>query len=104
MVGDGSGYRFEPANVTIGKGDSVRFVMVSGGPHNVAFDTTAMPKGAHAKLSANMPSQMADMMGPLLLDAGESYTISFAGVPAGTYPYYCVPHLPMNQRGIITVR
>ena len=36
MVGDAQGYRFEPANITVKQGDAVKWVMVSGGPHNVA--------------------------------------------------------------------
>ncbi|HEX6051144.1 MAG TPA: plastocyanin/azurin family copper-binding protein, partial [Gemmatimonadaceae bacterium] len=38
MVGDDKGYRFEPADITVKQGDGIKFVMVSGGPHNVAFD------------------------------------------------------------------
>ena len=37
MIGDQTGYKFEPANTTIKQGDAVKFIMVSGGPHNVAF-------------------------------------------------------------------
>src|SRR5665213_925199 len=37
MIGDATGYKFDPANVTIKKGDAVKFIMTSGGPHNVAF-------------------------------------------------------------------
>src|SRR5215218_782553 len=37
MIGDASGYKFEPATTTVKQGDAVKFVMVSGGPHNVAF-------------------------------------------------------------------
>ena len=37
MIGDAKGYRFEPAALTVKQGDAVKFVMVSGGPHNVAF-------------------------------------------------------------------
>ncbi|MFM8781774.1 MAG: plastocyanin/azurin family copper-binding protein, partial [Gemmatimonadota bacterium] len=42
MVGDAQGYRFEPANITVKTGDAVKFVFVSGGPHNVAFDGAAL--------------------------------------------------------------
>src|SRR3979409_2541466 len=37
MVGDAKGYRFEPANITVKQGDGIKFVVVTGGPHNVAF-------------------------------------------------------------------
>src|SRR3982751_3211223 len=38
MLQDDKGYRFDPANITIKSGQPVKFVMISGGPHNVAFD------------------------------------------------------------------
>ncbi|MEO7520553.1 MAG: plastocyanin/azurin family copper-binding protein [Gemmatimonas sp.] len=104
MLGDEQGYRFEPANLTVQQGDSVRFLLVSGGPHNVAFDSTAIPAGATERLAATMPAQIAPLMGAMLLNAGETYTLSFDGMPPGAYPYQCTPHLAMNQRGIITVR
>src|SRR6478736_8205842 len=37
MIGDATGYKFDPANITVKQGDAVKFVMVSGGPHNVTF-------------------------------------------------------------------
>jgi plastocyanin len=38
-----------------------------------------------------------------MMNPEEAYTISFAGVPAGKYPYHCLPHLAMNMKGVITV-
>jgi len=104
MVGDGTNYRFDPANITIKQGDGIRFTMVSGGPHNVAFDAATLPAAAKAALVANMPEQMGELMGKMLITANETYTISFAGVPAGTYDYNCTPHIAMNMRGKITVQ
>ena len=52
MVGDGQGYRFEPAEITIAAGDGIKFVMVSGGPHNVAFDPAALSPEAKTALTA----------------------------------------------------
>lgn len=103
MLGDVSGYRFEPADLTILAGDGVRFVLIEGGPHNVAFEPTALPENARAQLAANMPDQMGELSGKMLLSANESYTISFAGVPAGSYDYHCTPHLAMGMRGRLTV-
>ncbi len=104
MVGDGTSYRFEPADITIKAGDGIKFTMVSGGPHNVAFDAATIPAAAKAALVANMPEQMGELMGKMLVTPNETYTISFAGVPAGTYDYNCTPHLAMNMRGKITVQ
>jgi plastocyanin len=104
MIGDGTGYRFEPADITIKQGDGIKFVMVSGGPHNVAFDPATIPAAAKAQLAANMPEQAGELSGKMMLSADESYTISFAGVPAGTYDYHCTPHLAMNMKGKITIQ
>jgi plastocyanin len=104
MVGDDKGYRFEPANITVKTGDGIKFVMVSGGPHNVAFDPATVPEPAKKQLTANMPQQISELSSPMMMNPNESYTISFAGVPAGQYPYHCTPHLAMNMKGVITVQ
>ena len=52
MIGDATGYKFEPANLTIKQGDAVKFVMVSMGPHNVAFQGVT-DAAALAQLDAN---------------------------------------------------
>jgi plastocyanin len=104
MVGDEKGYRFEPADVTVKQGDGIKFVMVSGGPHNVAFPPETTPAAAKAQLSANMPNQMSELSGPLLVNPNEAYTISFANVAPGKYEYHCTPHLAMGMKGTITVQ
>jgi plastocyanin len=104
MVGDDKGYRFEPADVKIKAGDAIKFVMVSGGPHNVAFDPTTIPAAGKAQLDANMDQKMAELSSPLMMNANESYVISFAGVAPGAYPYHCTPHLAMNMKGTITIQ
>ena len=104
MIGDAKGYRFEPADITIKQGDAVKWIMVSGGPHNVAFLnlTDATTK---AQLNANMPGQhMAEDSSPLLMQPNEAYTVSFAKIPAGKYDYDCTPHAAMGMKGSITVQ
>jgi plastocyanin len=102
MIGDGTTYKFDPANVTIKQGDGIKWIMVSGGPHNVAFIDT--PAAAQSQLSANMPNQMKDLTSPMMMTANETYTVSFANVPAGTYNYHCEPHAAMGMKGSITVQ
>lgn len=104
MTGDATGYKFEPANITVNQGDAIKFVMVSGGPHNVAFTNVTDPT-AKAQLDANMPGQkMGELAGPFIMQPNEAYVISFAKVPAGKYDYVCTPHLAMNMKGVITVQ
>jgi len=104
MVGDDKGYRFEPAAITIKSGQPVKFVMVSGGPHNVAFDPTTVPADSKDQLNANMVGQMSELSSPLLMNPNEAYVVSFGGVKPGTYPFHCTPHLAMGMKGTITVQ
>jgi plastocyanin len=104
MIGDGTTYKFEPADITIKAGDNVKWTMVSMGPHNVGFDPAEVSAAAKPQLMANMDNQMSELTGPLLQNAGDTYEISFANVPAGTYNYHCTPHLAMGMKGTITVK
>jgi plastocyanin len=110
MIGDAKGYRFEPANITLKVGDGVKFINVTGGPHNVAFNT--VPPDSKAQLDANMPAQtgsgpgakLGELSGPLLIQPNDSYTVSFAGVKPGKYDFNCTPHLALGMKGEITVQ
>lgn len=103
MLGDSLGYRFEPDSLVIRPGDAVAFTLASGGPHNVAFWSDSIPIGAAPQLAANMQNTIRPLSGRYLMAAGESYTISFAGLPPGRYRYYCGPHLSNGMRGTIIV-
>jgi plastocyanin len=100
---DGSVYHFVPNQLTIKSGDVVVFHNVSGGPHNVSFWADSIPAGTQATINANMPDRMGDLAGPLLVAPNETYTITFAGAPAGEYGFYCLPHLAMGQVGKLTI-
>ena len=103
MMGDAQGYRFDPKTLTIKAGDAVKYIMVSGGPHDVTFWADSIPAGAAAQLTANMPDHTAELTAPFTINPNATYTVSFAGVPAGLYKYYCTPHLAMGMVAQITV-
>jgi plastocyanin len=105
MVGDAKGYRFEPANVTVKQGDGIKFVVASGGPHNVAFDPATIPADVKSQLDANMGTdKMGELSSNMKMNPGDAVTISFAKIKPGQYPYHCVPHLALNMKGVITVQ
>ena len=104
MVGDAQGYRFEPANFTVKQGDGVKFVVVSGPPHNVAFDPATIPPDVRPQLDANIGDKMGELSSSMKMNPGESITISFANIKPGQYPYHCTPHLALNMKGVITVQ
>jgi plastocyanin len=103
MMGDAQGYRFDPASITIKQGDGIKYVVVSGGPHNVAFDPATVPAAAKGQLAANMPTPMSELSSPMLVNPNDNYTISFGKVPPGTYEVHCTPHLAMNMKQTVTV-
>lgn len=105
MVGDAKGYRFEPANITVKQGDAIKFVVVSGGPHNVAFDPATIPADQKAQLDANMGTdKMSELSSNMKMNPGESVTVSFGNIKPGQYPFHCTPHLALGMKGTITVQ
>lgn len=104
MVLDDGAYRFVPAEIAARPGDRVTFVNESGGPHNVAFDRERIDDAAESALAAGMPKPMSPLAGPLMTEPGARYTISLDGVPAGTYPFFCMPHYALKMTGTLTVR
>jgi len=103
MIGSSSGYSFKPSTVRIKVGQSVRFVTVSGGPHNVTFDSQDIPEGAAAALDQNMPRQQAKLTGPLMPNPDDAYVVTFKGAKTGAYKYYCLPHQSLGMQGTIIV-
>jgi plastocyanin len=105
MTGNGSTQAaFEPAKLTIKTGTTVRFLNVSGGPHNVAFYPDSVPKAGVEALKKGMPNPMGDLTGPFLTQPNEKYDVSFAGAPAGVYKGYCMPHVALGMHITITVQ
>jgi plastocyanin len=104
MIGDATGYKFDPANITVKAGDGIKFTVVNGGPHNVAFDPATIPADVQGQLDANISEKMGQLSSALKTNAGESVTVSFANIKPGKYPYHCTPHLALGMKGEITVQ
>ena len=91
--GGSTPYAFEPANIQVDRGDTVRFVQGADVPHNVRF--TKEPAGA--KLGSAATS-------PYLVAKGQSYQLVIDGrFTDGTYTYVCDPHEMIGMRGSMTV-
>lgn len=105
MTGNGSTTAaYEPNSITIAPGTTVRFVNVSGGPHNIAFWQDSIPSGAATALNANMKNTVDNLSGPFMTQPNESYDVSFANAPTGTYKGYCTPHLTLGMKMSIRVQ
>ena len=104
MTGNGSTHAaFEPSSLKIAPGTTVRFTNVAGGPHNIAFWQDSVPSGGAAALNANMKNTVDNLSGPFLTNANETYDVSFANAPKGTYKGYCTPHQTLGMHIAITV-
>jgi plastocyanin len=105
MTGNGTTTAaFDPAAITIAPGTTVRFINVSGGPHNVAFWADSIPAGAPAVLNAAMPDRMGELSSRFVTAPNETMDLSFAGASTGTYKAYCLPHLALGMKLTITVQ
>jgi plastocyanin len=105
MTGNGSTKAaFEPNSITVPAGGTVRFINVSGGPHNITFWGDSLPAGGAAALNAGMKNTVDNLSGPFLTQPNETYDVSFANAPKGTYKGYCTPHLTLGMKLAITVQ
>ncbi len=75
---------FEPSNLNISAGDTVKFVNNKLAPHNAMFD-------GHDELSHP----------DLAFAPGESWEETFS--TAGTYEFYCEPHRGAGMVGTVVV-
>lgn len=103
ILTDDGRYVYQPEELTIRVGDTVRWINVSGGPHNVAFYADKIPAGAAVVLNAAMTNKMSDLSGELMLQEDQAYEMIFAGAPTGTYDYFCTPHEMLGMKASLTI-
>src|SRR6266436_8278467 len=104
MTGNGSTRAaFEPSTITVPAGATVRFINVAGGPHNITFWSDSVPAGGAAALQAGMKNTVDNLSGPFLVQPNETYEVSFANAPKGTYKGFCTPHLTLGMKIAIKV-
>ncbi len=84
--------KFEPTELTIKSGDTVKWVNNKLSPHNIVFDGTKV-----SEEFANKSNHKG-----MLFQPGESFTTTFSD--AGEYPYYCEPHRGAGMAGKIIVQ
>lgn len=83
---------FEPANITVKAGDTVRFTTDGMAPHNVSF-----PPAENAGKTDLPPA------GQYLTQAGQTYDV-VASMAPGTYTIQCDPHAAMGMKATLTVQ
>ena len=96
-------YRFEPSSTRAKPGDVLLFRVVSGAPHNIAFEPADMAEATRQAWNQALPSRTAELSGPLLVRTGMTYRVVVPAVPPGTYRYFCLTHRAYDERGEIVV-
>jgi len=81
-------YYFEPADLTINPGDTVKWVV-------------AMENDTHNAVADAGPKDATLFQSPMLDEIGKSWTHKFTD--QGTYTYHCHPHAAMGMKGSIIV-
>lgn len=103
-------FGFDPTEITVLPGDTVRFVQTTATPHNVEFRT--VPEGAELAENPVPPaegpsgtlSSPPPKMGRYLTQVGETYEFLIdEHLAAGTYDYVCTPHEALGMTGTIVV-
>jgi plastocyanin len=89
---NGASGTFEPANLTVKKGDVIRFTNDGGTAHNANFNTQ------QNQGKAGLPPAT-----PFLTTTGQSADVTITMDP-GTYNYQCDPHVMMGMVGQVTVQ
>jgi plastocyanin len=84
---------FDPAILTIKKGETVTFVNNAGFSYNVVFDEDQVPTEVNTDTLSHED---------LLNTQGENFSRTFT-IP-GTYGYYCEPHQGAGMIGKIIVQ
>ncbi len=91
MGADNGALVFEPANLTIHEGDTVKWVNNKAYPHNVVFGT------ADADFNNKYSYKK------LLAAPGQVFEKTFEATAAGEYSYFCTPHRGAGMVGKIVV-
>jgi plastocyanin len=90
--------QFQPKNLTIKPGDTIKWVNNKVPPHNVVFDPSKNPTKSK-KLAKSLSHTK------LLLNPGQKLETTFpTDAPAGDYVFYCQPHRGAGMAGKITVQ
>jgi plastocyanin len=86
MGSDSGNLVFQPATLTVKRGDVIQWVNNKLPPHNVMFDASKAPAENAKMLAALSHSQ-------LMIKPDENYVLTISDdLPPGEYNYYCAPH------------
>ena len=96
-------FRFEPASLSVRRGDVLLFQAISGGPHSVVFEGRGVSAPDRERINEAMPRRAGDLSSPLLTD-GADYRVVVPALTAGSYRFFCLPHKAYDMKGEVAVK
>ena len=97
-------FRFEPATVNAQPNDIIVFRAVSGAPHGIVFEGDRLTPGVRGAINSALEGRSGDLSSPLLTASGREYRMVVPQIPAGSYPFFCLPHRAYDMRGELVVK
>lgn len=92
-----SSMRYEPAEITVKVGETVRWKNASFMPHTVTADPSLAKKAGDAMLPPGATPFNSGNIG-----IGKSFDYTFAA--PGMYKYFCIPHESQGMVGTVIVK
>jgi plastocyanin len=90
--------RFDPADLSLPAGSTIRFVLTGTLPDAVVFDTTLLAAAARAHLR-----ERGAVRGPLLTQPGQVYDVDFREAPPGDYRFASLLQGASGVHGIVRI-
>ncbi len=103
-TGDGTGYRFRPAEIRVAQGDVVEFVVASGGPYVIEFEAADLRPGDRAALDAAIGNPSGELRSPVLRTPGSRFRLVIPPLSKGTYRFRALTHLAYRMAGRLVLR
>ena len=91
-------FRFSPARVTVQRGDTLVFMVESGGPHALGVDPAGVSPPLRAAWNRALPRRTGALRGPLIR-AGQPYAIVVPReMEPGKYTFFCLAHRAYDMK------
>lgn len=90
-------YRMVPDEIEAGAGDTLVFLIKTGGPHALGIDPTGMNAAAREAWNRALPRRVGVLRGPLLRNDDTYQVVIPRGIPNGKYRIFCSPHRAYDE-------
>ena len=91
-------YRFSPGRISVRPGDTLEFVVESGGPHALGIDPVGLSAPQQEAWNRAMPRRVGELRGPLLRGDRRYAIVVPAGAEPGKVGIFCLSHRAYDMK------